>query len=269
MLARRVILAGPSLDPDARAYLAALSGVGISASVSQKRAIDAFIRGEKREGRWTSVKRFYLPIWGVAAANAVDVVTRASGTFSGGVTHGAGYIQGDGSTGYFSFAASPSDIGMGPANGHYLSLQAATTNQAGFVAHCGSGNTNRFSLYRGGQADLYTAFGGTTGHNGSTTDGGIASGQRFGGHTRIHKRLTAGRSTVVDTTVADAGATVTAPIYGLAWNFRDTAGSSPANYFNGQIGVLSAGLGMSDADDTAYTLAVKALWETCTGLTLP
>jgi alpha-D-ribose 1-methylphosphonate 5-triphosphate synthase subunit PhnH len=37
----------------------------------------------------------------------------------------------------------------------------------------------------------------------------------------------------------------------------------------GKLAFYSLGLGLTDAQDTAYTLALKTLWESTTGLTLP
>jgi hypothetical protein len=48
---------------------------------------------------------------------------------------------------------------------------------------------------------------------------------------------------------------------------RNSSGlSEPTNAELGSYGYM---LGLSDADTDIFTLALKNLWETCTGLTLP
>jgi hypothetical protein len=51
----------------------------------------------------------------------------------------------------------------------------------------------------------------------------------------------------------------------MAYNNNGT----PANYTNAQLGAYFAGLTFTTDQDTAFTLALKNLWETTTGLTLP
>jgi hypothetical protein len=90
------------LDPDAKGYIDAVVTAGATVSATQKKAINTFVKTGKSDGWYSSIKRMYLPIWASAAPNAIDMIGRTSGTFNGTVTHGAGYVQGDGSTGYFN-----------------------------------------------------------------------------------------------------------------------------------------------------------------------
>jgi len=103
---------GSALDPDARLYIAAVEAVLPSNNIATalpnasnpKRIISDFIKAEKAASRWTLHKRIYLPIYANAAASAVDIVSQTSGEFTlSGVTHAAGYVQGDGTSGYFDF----------------------------------------------------------------------------------------------------------------------------------------------------------------------
>jgi hypothetical protein len=107
MLGRRMALA--SLDP-AASYIAALTAAGATATAPQQSAISTFISGEIAAGRWDSIKRLYLPIWGSAAPNALCMKSLTSGTFVGGVTPSSGYVNTDGTTGHFL-----SDVSVGGA----------------------------------------------------------------------------------------------------------------------------------------------------------
>ena len=55
----------------------------------------------------------------------------------------------------------------------------------------------------------------------------------------------------------------------MAINADTGSGETLSDANNAQIGSMGVGLGLSDTQDTAFTLALKNLWETCTSLTLP
>ena len=119
-------------DPDASAYVTTIEtalGTTIEAAlpsaINPKRLIYNFIKAEKAAGRWSLHKRIYLPIYNNSAASAVDMVSRTSGTFlglSGSVTHAAGYVQGDGTSGYFNMLTSPPDVGITASQGSLFAL---------------------------------------------------------------------------------------------------------------------------------------------------
>jgi hypothetical protein len=96
-----------TLDPDARAYIAAVETAGGTVSATQRTAVSDFYRAGKSAGWYSSIKRLYLPIWAAAAPNAI-CMTRADQRHV--QRHGdswRGYVQGDGSTGYFDTGGSP------------------------------------------------------------------------------------------------------------------------------------------------------------------
>jgi hypothetical protein len=259
-----------SFDPDASAYITSLIAASATVTGAQRTAINDFFTLGKSQGWYAQLRRIYLPIWGAAAPNAIDMITRSSGTFVGGVTPGAGFVQGNGTTGYFDFGATAAALGLTPSTGNMFGLIVTPTLQSGFRAIVGAGSTNRYALYRGSAADMYYANGGGTGYNNTvTSSAGIFSGYRFGGVTRIDFRRASGATNVVNQTVADAGASTAANIYAMAWNFRDTAGATPQNFFDAQLGLYGAGLGMSQAMNNQFTAALATLWTTCTGLSLP
>jgi hypothetical protein len=127
------------LDIDAAAYIIAITQTGITVSTIQSAAINSFIEGEKIAGRWSNIKRFYLPIWGVAAANAIDMVARGSGTFVGGVTHSARFFTTNGTTGAFRDNATITSLGTTIDTHHTIVLVSDNpATSGGFARYFGA-----------------------------------------------------------------------------------------------------------------------------------
>ena len=116
---------GPRLDPDARDYIDLITAAGADLGLLNEEAItkkaisDSFIE-RKDLYIWDDERRTYMPIWGVAAANAICQRSLTSGTFFGGVTHGAGFVQGDGTSGYFVPSGTMGQMGISPGNASLL-----------------------------------------------------------------------------------------------------------------------------------------------------
>ena len=73
---------------ESKAYFAALATNGVTATQAQRDAYNIFIATGKREGWLSGIQRMFIPVWGVAAANAVDAILPSrSGTWVGTVTH--------------------------------------------------------------------------------------------------------------------------------------------------------------------------------------
>ena len=100
-------------DEDAQTYfdeLEAASGWSEPADYGSKKiAISNYVVACKAAGNWVKIKVLYIPLWQVAAPNALSAkrsedgsgVTTYDLTFNGTVTHDNGdFIHGDGSTGY-------------------------------------------------------------------------------------------------------------------------------------------------------------------------
>ena len=257
------------LDPSAKAYINAVVAAGGTVSGTQKEAINTFVKTGKADGWYSQLKRMYLPIWGVAAPNAIDMIGLTSGTFMGTVTHSSGYVQSNGTTGYFRTSTTFPDQGLTVSDGSLfiLNYTANTTNP---TISIGAGTVNTSYILK----NLTTVFARwcTSGSAvaGTVTRTGIFSFSRKSGVRTLWRRATSGRSVLETLTNSDAGTLAVSPVFALANNATDTAGSfSPASYDNAQTGAYGFGLGMTNAQDTAFTLALKTLWETCTGLTLP
>ena len=263
------------LDPDAKAYIAAVETAGASVNATQKAAINTFVKTGKSDGWYSSIKRLYLPIWSSSAPNAICMTSLTSGTFNGTVTHAAGYVQGNGSTGYFNMGISPSALGLTTGSSGAVILIKSPMTTAGTRAHMSCGNTAgsstfglqvpagtslRFSngAYINPAANVDAVYAGTS-------QEGIIAGLRFGGVTSLRHRLTAGVSQLAADTEANAGVIPVNNLFGMAWNVNNSA----ANFTDAEYGAFATHAGISDADSDAMTLALKNLWETCTSLSLP
>jgi hypothetical protein len=259
-----------ALDPDAQAYIDDIVAAGATVSGAQKKSISTFYETGKDEGWYDQLKRLYLPVWGVAAANAIDLITTNSGTFSGTVTHATGYIQGNGSTGRLAMDASPDTIGLADGNASVSCLIYSPQSSGSFNVPIGVTQTSkkliRISL-------IYTSSPMTVGGgigvdiNSTSQDGlGIyvvsetASNSRF-----FRKRKTSGVSSLGTSTASSTGGFPTVAINLMAVN----NGGSISGYSTSQIGAAHAGLAMTTTQADQYTAALKTMWEACSGLTLP
>lgn len=256
-------------DPDANLYADAVVAAGGTVTPSQRAALSTFVFAEKAASRWTTIKRLYLPIWNDAEANAIDLKTLVSGTFAGTVTRSAGYITGDGATGRFLSDMSPSAAGMTQATGLLGFLRTANVpgNQVP-IGSTGLAGVDMITITDFGGIHYYdhTDFaGGRLGNAALGEATGIVTARAFSGSLTNRVRKTAG--------ITHSGTKVNGAAGGVTTN----AVAMMCRNYNGSFDVFSAGsygafffgLGMSDADDEAFTLNLKTLWESLTGLALP
>lgn len=257
-----------SLDADAAAYIALIEAAGAAPDAAQKTTISDFYVAAKAEGYYTSLKRLYLPIWGAAAANAIDMITGASGTFNGGVTHGAGFVQGNGSTGYFDFGVSPATLGLTTSSAMIGTLKKSASSVIGIpIGSSESTPTNLFIVCIN-DATLNTAnqnAGDSLSEAMSPISGIILNNRTTNTVISRDRRITAGYSTAAGSTTAATLGPPIGNIYALARNNDGAA----ANHDNAEYGLFVAATGLSQPNSQAFTTHAKNLWESCTGLTLP
>lgn len=263
-----------ALDVDAKDYIDAVVATGVTVTLPQRLAISNFIKAEKAASRWTSIRRLFFPIWGSAAANAIDMKIRSTGTYVGGVTHAAGYVQGNGSTGYFNFGTPLTSIGLTASNGMLFALcnladtntdprsLLAVTNSTGFEGiDSSSGSSIRMYYGNGtsGQGQLAATLSPRSAHTGVFT-------ASYDGTTRNFRRRNSTGTTSLGSTAGIAySITNNQNMYAMALN---SVGSAVRNH-NGRFGSYGAGLSMSNSDADAFSANLKTLWETSTGLLLP
>jgi len=252
-----VSTSGSVANPDA-AYIAALTAKGATVTAPQQAAISTFISDEIAAGRWDGIKRLYFPVWGLAAANAICMKSLTSGTFSGAMTHGAGFITSTGGV-----LLSNTDL---PALGITVD-----SHHLAYLSKLGGNRDYSYAIFSSGNVILGKD---DADNRGVTKATSITSGSyipnptgvfSYGG-TRtsrfLKRRLTAGVSTLG--TSADS---VSGDFSNSTVNLMGA--TSGSNFCDDHVGVVSLGTALSDAEDTTYTAALKTLWETVTGLTLP
>jgi hypothetical protein len=262
-------IAASRRDADATAYISAIRTAGATVTAAQRDYINDFIRGEKIASRWDLMKRLYLPIWGVAAANAICMRSLTSGTFVGSVTHGAGFVLSDTTTGYMDTNVGITTLGLSLSSYHFAGLykaSAAKANSYLFGSQSGSNVNRMFISATTYTADLSSAVLGRA-------SGTVASGDRLGIFTfsgAASARFLKRRKTSGVTTLGSTTTTITAQPnnVNVAFLALNTSGVV-SNFCGEEIGAFSIGLELTDAQDTAYSLALKNLWEGTTGLTLP
>ena len=259
------------MDSDALAYVSAVAIAKSSAvTTAQQAAISAFIVAEKAAGRWSSHKRLWLPIWNNAAANSIDIVTRATWTPHGTIALGAGYVTPDGTSGYVDLNCSASGLG--------LSNSSAGISVLVYSAASGSAEQNWLGTYDSSTQDIRFYSGGSAvvfecadwaGHFGPlltrSSQTGVLTAMRYSGSHTIRQRLSAGVTATGTVSQAAAGTTPTANFFAMAYNQY----GSPGGYCGGSLGAFGIHSGMSTSDTDGFSANLKTMWEACSGLTLP
>jgi hypothetical protein len=257
------------IDPNAKSYINAIVSAGATVTSDQRNAINTFYKSAKTRGYYSQLKRFYLPIWGIAAPNAVDLITTASGTFVGGVTHAAGYIQGNGTTGRFDISVSPDTLGLVDGSASLSSLIYASQIGTGFRVIHGVTQTSPAKKNLRITRNLTTTvleFGVAASQSGDINFNGIYIGSETASNSRYSRvRRSGGVTSLATNTSSSTGGYPTINPQVMAANNS----SAFANFSADQIGSTHIGLAMTTAQADEFTLALKTLWETCTGLALP
>jgi hypothetical protein len=255
------------LDANAKAYINAIVAAGATVNSTQQNAINTFYKTGKAQGWYGQLKRMFLPIWGIAAPNAIGMISGSSGTFNGTVTHAAGYVQGNGSTGYFDFGSRMPTDGLTFDNG----LMFALCNQTPSVAASYLGVlslTNAQLIRMSGLTTIQARYtgNGTSVSGGNNMNGVLTICSQASNLRSFRRRSSAGASSIATSSTETAYfALANFNCYGLARNAAGTASEQA----NGRFGSYGYSMKMSDSDTDLFTLALKNLWETCTGLSIP
>ena len=268
-------------DPSAVLYYRAIEaalgssiGAALPNAVRDPKAIlSDFYEAEKELGMFATHKRIWLPIYGNAAANAIDLTACAVGTFSAsGVTHAANYIQGNGSTGFFNGIVSPSGMGLTNTSGCVGALVIQADSRTDARCFIGSRNGLEF-----GEIDVYqgsaTAIGGFVGRGtntpvvfmtGVTAVRGLLLANRNASGLTMRRTLSASQSATAAVTMVANQPISTNPIYLMGLNQDSLTLAS-----NARIGAGYMGLGMSTANADAFAIRLRNLYQDLTGTTIP
>ena len=265
------------LDPTAKSYIDAVIAAGATVTATQRNAINAFVKSEKAGSRWTMQKRLYLPIWGVAAPNAIDMVGLTSGSFVGGVTHTTGYVTTNGTSGHFLSNVSVGGAGctLNGTGAYALYTSAASLLLINSNTYFGSQNSDNGTRVRlsGGVAETarFSFFGPNQGSFSSILTTGDQRGIQFLGRDTSTNRFVVLRqgSNLLSQNQSNTSSALnsTIPMCWLAHNNNGTIQAYTAA--TARLGASGMTEGMSQANAEAFTVNLKTLWETCTGFTLP
>ena len=266
------------IDPDARSYISDVeTALGTSietalpSATNPKRIISDFIKTEKAASRWSLHKRIFLPIYNNSAASAIDMIGLNVGTFYGigSVTHAAGYVFGNGTSGYFDSNAGLPAVGASNASASMWQIiplaQDGTTRADGVN---GSG-ADRASLVRNSSNYnqwLCPANVTFASINVAETSAGIQIGSSTSTSNRFVKFRKSGAfatnvNTELNTTALPAGS-----IFFLARNNNGAGLIAPHSERRGGYGF---GLGLTEAQAEGFAANLETLYEGLTGITLP
>ena len=265
-LARQLVAAPSGLDTSTHDYIAQIRATGVTVTSTQQNAIDDFIVAEKAASRWDGHKRIYLPIWLNAAANAICMKTCTSGTFVNSPTHGAGFVQGNGSTSYFDTGVNWKSLGLSEADATIGTINY-TRNGSANQTSIGVGDTGATAIRVGSQNSAILplcAWAGTGIVRGAIGTSGIQMASRKSGATTMIRRAAGGI-----TSDTNAGAVTGTVINRSILVMANGVAGSVTQPSTAQIGGAYIGAGMDLAALTAFSLNWETLWEACTGLTLP
>jgi len=271
-------LGGSRLDPDAKLYIATVEaalGATIgsalpNASRDPKKIISDFYRAERDDVRYALHKRIHLPIYANMSANSIDMVARAVGSFTGsGVTHGAGFVQSNGTTGYFDMGVAPPALGITTSDAYLFALcktALAPSNARAIGSRNAAGqdfnlSNNSADTFRGAMMSNASQL--IISSSNAMT--GILTASRKSGVRFVGRRSSGGYANLGSLTDADVGIVPTVNLFALAGNALGVPGGFTSNEF----GAYGAGLGLTDAQNSGFTGNLKTLWENLTGLTLP
>jgi hypothetical protein len=196
-----------------------------------------------------------------------------SGTFVGGVTHTAGYVTTDGTTGYFSFDSAPASLGLTTSSGSIYCLVTATAAINGantLMAVQDSSNSSRLWLTSGGSNIRSVRVFAASGNSYAETDSRsvIVATRTTTTTNSAYKRTSSGFTTTLNEVTATSPAVGTVQTMAvMASNINGSVSSFSAA--TARFGAYGIGLGLTAAQAESFSLALKNLWETSTGLTLP
>ena len=267
----RGALSSGGFDRLAARYISAVESAGATVTTPQRDAINSFFKDGRSNGWISSMRRIYLPIWGLAAPNAIDMLGITSGTFVGAPTYNSNSVSFANSA-YFNTNTSFTAQGVTAASGYMFSLVTAWAG--GTLAGAGAGpNGTRFE--RIDSLNLRLRYSGSTEGAGQLTATGnagtlgIISGSRQGGDRKIYRRSNTGGNQVATLTSGNSGNIPNSLVLFSAYNNQDIFPNLTPITTASTLGFWGFGLGLTDAQDNAFTAAMETLWETCTGSTIP
>ena len=246
-------------------------------SGTQKQAIDTFYVTGKSEGWYSDLARVYLPVWQQASANSRCLVSGTQGTFNGGISHNAGYISNPSFSGYFDTGSTSVGKGLSLGAQGYGFLQVDISGSLGTPM----GGYDDFNLFNNGNV-VKQRIGGRMrfeyGEYGSSSY--AQSGTQPSGTQRIWASWQDGNDIYLDdrtssgfNNIAYASSVVYDEPSSYANDYLMAVNAyfgydNADEYWGGEMGAAFFHTSTSSSFNSDFTLALKNLWEGCTGLSL-
>ena len=255
-LSRMGMRFGSAAAPEA-AYVAALTAAGATVIAPQQAAISSFMSGEIAAGRWDGIKRFYFPVWGLAAANAICMKSLATGTWTGGaVTHAAGYVVSSLAGGYMDTNTTLGSLGINTSSYHFAVILKTSPYGGDNYGDCSYGISNMYPEADDGSDNYYMPRSpsgnveiGTVYKAGVFTVGGNQSSRYF------KNRDSSALVTILDNLLFTENFTN----HNVFFMRANGAGRGPQSSST-QTAAFSIATALTDAQDTAYTLNLQNLY---------
>ena len=239
----------------AQRVINAIEEQGGSPASAEKTAISDFF-GSLGDGL-SLLKALYVPVWAGAGANAINWVTgQVDGSFIGGITHAAGYFEGNGTTGYFSMAGSPSSFEQTADSAivGFYTPTPALADERDVIASDGVSHLGLFEVVGATQRIFFDCFGNTAGRidTVSAPQEGLIMGNRKGTSRRIVVFDSGGSNLLASASNGDAGTVPTVDIYLGSRNNDGTADFFSTRRYS--VGFV--GLGHTVAEETTLGNAI-------------
>lgn len=263
-LARRGFVAAAAPAAPEAAYVAALTAAGATVTAPQQAAISTFISGEIAAGRWDKMKRLYFPVWQVAAANAICMKSLISGTFVGSISHEAKGVGPNNTSSYMNTNVSIPELGIATSYHYAALLPNGFSDQYDAVfgvvpdVYFFADDSTYYAFIEDVYIDLPTAFPSGFG-NGILSLGGN-SNDRY-----VKNRSSSEVSSYSNTQDFEL---LSYPSNQKIFLLGRNGGDGNVNASGAFVGAFSMASELTTAEDTAYTLALKTVWETVTGFTI-
>jgi hypothetical protein len=203
------------------------------------------------------------------------MVGLTSGTFVGGITHTAGYVTTNGTTGHFLSDVSPGGAGctLDGTGVFALTTGASALNLANSQRYFGaqtSVNSTRLFLSGSHPTARFASVGMNNALFLTDFSAGDQRGVQFlGRNTSLSRFVLLRASSLLSNSQSSLSSAInsTTPMCWLAGNNNGAISSYAPN--TARLGAAGMTDGMSQADAEAFTDGLKTLWEICANLVLP
>jgi len=268
-----------NIDTDALQYMTAIFNAGVddthldslgfpmSFNDTQK-VVSSTIKALKNYGVWSKFIYWHFPVWGIPAANRIDIVSLSSGEYKNNVQHARGYTRFySEDIGYFRTIATVRNLKLTPSSAYTsVLLNTALSGDGAILGARGATSNSAFYLRRSLGVFGYYCMSEADGSYAKTLSAacGIITGNRLDNDAYISQRTQTTWAVLSSEDIPERGVS---PIREVTIG---AANISTIEYFiDCEIGSIIFGLDINRDEDEFVSEQLKNMWETITGLQLP